>query len=220
MRGRDVFYPMGWDDNGLPTERRVQNYFGVRCDPHLAVRPGVHAAREAVRRSRSRSPGRTSWSCAHQLVEEDEKAFEALWRRLGLSVDWSTRTRRSDRTRGARASARSCATSRAARRTRPTRRRSGTSTIRTAVAQAELEDREMPGAYHALRFHRPDGSATDDRHDTSRTARGVRRTRRASRRRALPAAVRHRGRRPRCTARVSRSSRTGSPIPRREPASR
>src|SRR5690606_33131392 len=28
MRGKKVFYPMGWDDNGLPTERRVQNYYG------------------------------------------------------------------------------------------------------------------------------------------------------------------------------------------------
>ena len=35
MTGKAVFYPMGWDDNGLPTERRVQNYFGVRCDPSL-----------------------------------------------------------------------------------------------------------------------------------------------------------------------------------------
>src|SRR5438128_1547179 len=35
MRGREVFYPMGWDDNGLPTERRVQNHFGVLCDPSL-----------------------------------------------------------------------------------------------------------------------------------------------------------------------------------------
>ncbi|MEY4327811.1 MAG: valine--tRNA ligase, partial [Actinomycetota bacterium] len=35
MLGKDVFYPMGWDDNGLPTERRVQNYYGVRCDPTL-----------------------------------------------------------------------------------------------------------------------------------------------------------------------------------------
>ena len=36
MQGKEVFYPMGWDDNGLPTERRVQNYFGVRCDPSLS----------------------------------------------------------------------------------------------------------------------------------------------------------------------------------------
>ena len=39
MRGKEVFYPMGWDDNGLPTERRVQNYFGVRCDPSLPYDP-------------------------------------------------------------------------------------------------------------------------------------------------------------------------------------
>jgi valyl-tRNA synthetase len=47
MRGREVFYPMGWDDNGVPTERRVQNFFGVRCDPTLHY-----------------DPGRTSWNCA------------------------------------------------------------------------------------------------------------------------------------------------------------
>src|SRR5262250_2222041 len=39
MRGKAVFYPMGWDDNGLPTERRVQNYYGVRCDPSLPYDP-------------------------------------------------------------------------------------------------------------------------------------------------------------------------------------
>jgi len=41
MRGYAVWYPMGWDDNGLPTERRVQNYYGVRCDPSLAAGDGA-----------------------------------------------------------------------------------------------------------------------------------------------------------------------------------
>jgi valyl-tRNA synthetase len=41
MRGLEVFYPMGWDDNGLPTERRVQNYYGVRCDPLLPYVDGL-----------------------------------------------------------------------------------------------------------------------------------------------------------------------------------
>ena len=37
MLGKNIFYPMGWDDNGLPTERRVQNYFHVRCDPAVGL---------------------------------------------------------------------------------------------------------------------------------------------------------------------------------------
>ncbi len=37
MRGRNVFYPMGWDDNGLPSERRVQNLLKVRCEPAAAL---------------------------------------------------------------------------------------------------------------------------------------------------------------------------------------
>ena len=79
MRGKHVFYPMGWDDNGLPTERRVQNYYGVRCDPSLPYDPSfeppekpgkdqvpglaaqlrraVHAADRGGRGARSRSCG-------------------------------------------------------------------------------------------------------------------------------------------------------------------
>ncbi len=63
MRGKAVFYPMGWDDNGLPTERRVQNYFGVRCDPSLPYDPT--SCRPTSRRSsRSRCRVRTSSSSA------------------------------------------------------------------------------------------------------------------------------------------------------------
>src|SRR5437762_8453172 len=44
MRGKEVFYPIGWDDNGLATERRVQNYFGARCDPSLPYDPAFDIA--------------------------------------------------------------------------------------------------------------------------------------------------------------------------------
>ena len=68
MRGKAVFYPIGWDDNGLATERRVQNFYGVRCDPSPAVRPRASSRRTAAtpRRAtaRSRSRGPTSSSCA------------------------------------------------------------------------------------------------------------------------------------------------------------
>ena len=64
MRGKEVFYPMGWDDNGLPTERRVQNHFGVRCDPSVAYDPSSSHRVSRRLRSLCRSRGRTSWSCA------------------------------------------------------------------------------------------------------------------------------------------------------------
>ena len=87
MRGRAVFYPMGWDDNGLPTERRVQNYFGVRCDPASPTTPASY------RPTRREGPGRRLPAqlrqLCHRLTAEDERAFESLWRTLGLSVDWS-----------------------------------------------------------------------------------------------------------------------------------
>jgi valyl-tRNA synthetase len=88
MKGREVFYPMGWDDNGLATERRVQNYYGVRCDTHLPhdsdFVPPESPPKDAIPISR---PNFLEL-CAN-LVEQDEQAFEALWRALGLSVDWT-----------------------------------------------------------------------------------------------------------------------------------
>ena len=135
MRGTEVFYPMGWDDNGLPTERRVQNYYGVRCDPSLPYDPGFTAAR----RRPSAEAGRTRRRdvSRRNFVELCERADRATTSRpsrtcggaLGLSVDWSTDLRHHRRALAARvASGPSCATWPAARPTRPRRRRCGTST--------------------------------------------------------------------------------------------
>src|SRR6476661_878600 len=88
MRGKEVFYPMGWDDNGLPTERRVQNYFGVRCDPALPYDPSFTPPEKPDKQPISVSRPNFIELCT-KLTVEDEKAFEHLWRFLGLSVDWS-----------------------------------------------------------------------------------------------------------------------------------
>src|SRR6187402_840189 len=87
MRGKAVFYPMGWDDNGLPTERRVQNYFGVRCDPSLPYDPAYVPPDKPGKQPISVSRPNFIELCT-ALTVQDEKAFEALWKYLGLSVDW------------------------------------------------------------------------------------------------------------------------------------
>jgi valyl-tRNA synthetase len=153
MRGKSVFYPMGWDDNGLPTERRVQNYFGVRCDPALPYDPGFTPPEQPGKDPIAVSRPNFVALC-HQLTEEDERAFEHLWRTLGLSVDWS-HTYATISERAQRVSQRGflhlLAGGHAYQQTAPTL---WDIDFRTAVSQAELEDRDRPGAYHRLRFQR------------------------------------------------------------------
>ena len=153
MRGRAVFYPMGWDDNGLPTERRVQNYYGVRCDPSLPFDTNFKAPDKPTSPPTSISRPNFIALCAH-LTAEDEKAFEHLWRHLGLSVDWAltyaTIGRRAQRVSQA-AFLRNLAGGHAYQLEAPTL---WDVDFRTAVAQAELEDRELPGAFHRVRFAR------------------------------------------------------------------
>ena len=48
MRGKAVFYPIGWDDNGLPTERRVQNHYRRPLRPVAPLRPGLRATDDAA----------------------------------------------------------------------------------------------------------------------------------------------------------------------------
>jgi valyl-tRNA synthetase len=156
MAGRNVFYPMGWDDNGLPTIRRVQNYFGVRCDPSLPHDPGFEPPATPPKQPVLISRPNFLELCK-RLVVEDEIAFEELFRRLGLSVDWSYlyRTVEDRAIRVAqRAFLRNLARGEAYQQEAPTL---WDVDFRTAVAQAELKDVELPGAYHRLRFHGPSG---------------------------------------------------------------
>jgi valyl-tRNA synthetase len=94
MKGKNIAYPMGWDDNGLPTERRVQNLLGIRCNPHVPYDPDWVPDMDGGRKVKKKKAkikeiSRRNFIEACGIVTaEDEKAFEHLWRRLGLSLDW------------------------------------------------------------------------------------------------------------------------------------
>jgi valyl-tRNA synthetase len=161
MRGRSVFYPMGWDDNGLATERRVQNHFGVRCDPSLPFDPAFAPPDQPDPRRPHHIDRRNFIELCARLTAEDEQAFEALWRRLGLSVDWSHQYATiglEARVAAQRAFLRNLARGEAYSAQAPTL---WDVTFATAVAQAELEDREVAGAFHRIRFIGPDGAPLD-----------------------------------------------------------
>jgi len=167
MQGKAVFYPMGWDDNGLPTERRVQNYYGVRCDPSLPYDAGFKPPGEAGSAKEEVPCSRPNFvELCERLTVIDEEAFEQLFRRLGLSVDWSLGYATIDA--GSRAACQQAflhnvARGEAYQAEAPTL---WDVTYRTAVAQAEMEDRERPGTYHRIAFH-PQGPNGDGDHDGS-----------------------------------------------------
>ena len=221
MRGKAVFYPMGWDDNGLPTERRVQNYFGVRCDPSLPYDPAFEPPEKPGKQPISVSRPNFIELCdaPDRRGREGVRGPVAPPRAVGRLVDDLRDHRHAPRS--ACRSWRSCACSRKGRAYQLEAPTLWDVDFRTAVAQAELEDREQPGAYHKLRFARADGGGAVEIETT--------------RPELLPACValvahpddaryqplfgtevRHAAlRRAAC-----RSSRIRSPIPRRAPASR
>jgi valyl-tRNA synthetase len=159
MIGKNVFYPMGWDDNGLPTERRVQNYYGVRCDPTIPYDAGYRPPAQTAKNQRDFDviSRRNFIELCEELAVEDEQVFENLFQTLGLSVDWALTYRTIDdvsRAISQRAFLANLAAGDAYMAEAPTL---WDVTFRTAVAQAELEDREVAGAYYRYPFFTEDG---------------------------------------------------------------
>ncbi|MBP9837785.1 MAG: valine--tRNA ligase [Proteobacteria bacterium] len=157
MLGKNIMYPMGWDDNGLPTERRVQNKFSITCNPELPYKKDwTPVTKSDSEKSEEVSRNNFIEACA-VLTREDEVAFEELWKRLGLSVDWKEQYATIDNhcrkisqlsfldlvEKGLVYNSES-----------PTM---WDITFQTALAQADLEERNMPGAYHDIRFGLEDG---------------------------------------------------------------
>ena len=151
MRGLNIFYPMGWDDNGLPTERRVQNVFGVRCDPALPYDPGLKL--EFGRQGDVIVVSRRNFTeLCDAVVQEDERKFKDLFQRVGLSVDWrhiyATIDERS-RYVSQLSFLRLVEKGEAVLREAPTM---WDIDLQTPVAQAEIEDREQEGTFYRIKF--------------------------------------------------------------------
>jgi len=155
MRGKNIYYPMGWDDNGLPTERRVQNHYHVRCDPGTPYEPGLalEPASAKDRKSPARLVSRKNFiELCEGLTEVDEQAFLDLWQKVGLSVDWSQEYRTVGdhaRTLAQRSFLDLWQKGRVYTRFAPTM---WDVDFQTAVAQAEVKEQSQPGAYHHIEF--------------------------------------------------------------------
>jgi valyl-tRNA synthetase len=156
MRGKNIFYPMGWDDNGLPTERRVQNYFHVRVDLAKPYEPGLSLPpvdADTAKKQPPRLVSRPNFiELCEALTQKDELVFKELWQRVGMSVDWAEEYATVDR------------------RCRLLAQKSFLDLydrghvygleaptlwdvdFQTAVAQAEVEDRPSGGHFHDIAF--------------------------------------------------------------------
>ncbi|MBI4726958.1 valine--tRNA ligase [candidate division TA06 bacterium] len=165
MKGLNIFYPMGWDDNGLPTERRVQNMFHVRCNPHLSYQknfvpkttmvrqePGS-AAKAAHHKEPPEEISRDNFiELCHQVTKQDEKVFKLLWQHLGLSIDWSLEYATIDdhcRKTSQLSFLKLLQDGRAYTSFAP---HLWDVDFKTAVSQAEVEDKALPGHFHNIRF--------------------------------------------------------------------
>ena len=155
MKGKNIFYPMGWDDNGLPTERRVQNFYHVRCEPTLPYEGNLQLEQATAkqRKGRARLVSRKNFiELCHVLTAEDERVFMDLWKRSGLSVDWNEQYATIDDTSRHTAQLSFLDLFKKGYIYRSEAPSMWDVDFGTAVAQAEIEDREEQGAYHHIAF--------------------------------------------------------------------
>lgn len=159
MSGKNVFYPMGWDNNGLPTERRVQNHFGIKCDPNQPNQTDFTPQPVDKKCKSFKSVSRHDFlKACHQLTEEDQIKYKSLWQRMGLSIDWKQQYATIDERSRRVSQASFCdlhAKGLVHHRIAPTLWDTG---FQTAVAQAEVEDREQQGLLYQIQLK----SSTDE----------------------------------------------------------
>ncbi len=131
MSGKSVFYPFGFDDNGLPTERYVEKKLDI----------------SAHKLSRSEFIN----LCLKETVEAEHQ-FQKLWQRMGLSADWdacystiSASTRKISQESFLRLLKKGFVY----RKNEPALY---CTTCRTSVAQAELDDAEKPSVFYTITF--------------------------------------------------------------------
>ena len=153
MQGKNVFYPMGWDDNGLPTEKRIQNLYGVKCDPRKNFVPQLTIEKLSSRKQTLQSISRQNFlALCEKQVTEDETKYKNLWQRLGLSVDWS----QTYQTIGAHSQRLAQFSFLDLYKKNLVENQFSPvfwdTQFQTAVAQADMEDRQQRGFYHDIRF--------------------------------------------------------------------
>ncbi|MDE0119065.1 MAG: valine--tRNA ligase [Bdellovibrionales bacterium] len=163
MQGKNIFYPMGWDNNGLPTERRVQNLYKITCDPAIPNTDKAVFEELLVRKKKQKLSGflpvsrKTFVNICSKQTKEDQKSYEKLWRSLSLSVDWHQTYETI-----------SPHSQMLAQQSFLDLYKKGfvenrhipvfwDTQFKTAVAQADMEDRKRKGFYHDIKFQIENG---------------------------------------------------------------
>ncbi len=153
MTNREVVYPMGWDDNGLPTERRVQAYYGIQVDPTIPYEGAEYSINKKDSNGKMVKVSRQKFiEMCSKLTQADEQAFKELFIRMGFSIDWEHEyTTISDNSRriAQQSFVELFENGQIYQSISPTM---WDITYQTAVAQAEVEDRQQRSTFNNIHF--------------------------------------------------------------------